>query len=365
MNRHTRKRVLFRPSISDQRLEDRLVLSTGAGAIGAVAPVTPRPAPSPVSAAVIEHAFSKAGLRRDFTAQFKAASAELRAEIDADISQLFANGPNPTAQQTASFRSAVDRAIDAIALQDSAVASVLPGSDKKLVPTIQNELLGSSPTSLVSRLDAISQSSQLSGSLQTLDSVVNHAIAGVGAQTVAQATTFVNAVAVNSVQVQTALATDATQTGSLTAVVASSPTVASQQLQTFLATLSSAQLVQLTATFTNALASAFTTAELNVGLTIGSGFFTIAIGSNTTNTGANLTNTGANLTNTGANLTNNGANLTNTGANLTNTGANLTNTGANLTNTGANLSNTGANLSNTGANLSNTGANLTNTGANL
>ena len=80
--------------------------------------------------------------------------------------------PTPTAQQMADFQASVAGALNATALRLSAQAELLPNAGNRLVPAVQNAILGSRPRSLANRLVSLAQSGQLSTSTQALSRVL-------------------------------------------------------------------------------------------------------------------------------------------------------------------------------------------------
>jgi hypothetical protein len=188
-----KKRIAFRPSIDNHKLEDRVVLSGGATA-SASAPivnltpaVTPRPALSPVSVRALMTSLHKA-----YALELKDAGTDLRKMVDADIKQMYATGGKPTAQQRADFIAQVDGAVDATALRVSAPASLLPGAGTTLVTTLQNDLLGTGSTSLMSRLSAVSQNAGAAVSAARLTTAFNQAVNASSARTLAATQTFLS-----------------------------------------------------------------------------------------------------------------------------------------------------------------------------
>jgi hypothetical protein len=161
--------------------------------------MTPPPAAPPVSARVFraEHHLTVRKLRAAYAKQVRTATRDLKAAIRADIAQLNASGTAPTAQQMADFQASVAGALDATALRLSTQASLLPNSAAQLVPAIQNGILGSSSTSLASRLTALMNSGQLAGSARSLTQVLNSA----NRQAISQINSFFNTTPVNSLSV--------------------------------------------------------------------------------------------------------------------------------------------------------------------
>jgi hypothetical protein len=143
MTNFTKKRTAFRPSVVDSKLEDRLVLS-GASAAVSVAPVAaPPPVPSSVLISRPAAWKSVVQLRAAYKHQAQLETLDLRNIVGGEVEQLYASGAVPTSQQLIDLNATVQGTIDAAALQLSSQASLLPGSGGRLVPAIQNTLLGS------------------------------------------------------------------------------------------------------------------------------------------------------------------------------------------------------------------------------
>jgi hypothetical protein len=219
MNNRTRKRQAFRPMVGEASLEKRLVLSsvvtatTESGAtplVTVVMPlttpgVTPPPAAPPfnphVIAARAAHRLTVAHLRAVYARQVRAAMRDLRTAIRTNVVQLRASGTTPTAPQLADFNARVGGAIDATALRLSSQAALLPGAGTRLIPAIQNALLGSGSRSLISRLSTLAQAGQLSGSAGALQSALTRQINLAGRQTTAQLNNFFSTTPLNSLSV--------------------------------------------------------------------------------------------------------------------------------------------------------------------
>ncbi len=172
MSIHTRKYISFRPSLSDSKLEDRLVLSSITAA--------PLAAPPPVPSAVVISSpapFRTFGqLRATMAHEVQIATLDLRNGVGHEIQQLFANGSVPTTQQMNDFNATVQGTLNATALRLSSQASLLPGAGTSLVPAIQNAVLGSGSRSLSSELSSLLQSGRNTGSAVRLQSVFARAI---------------------------------------------------------------------------------------------------------------------------------------------------------------------------------------------
>jgi hypothetical protein len=203
-------------------LEDRLVLSGGTGtttaaatpAVYALTPsplyqelgMTPPPAAPPVGARVIRlesRPLTKARLRADYRKAVRAATRDLKAAIKSQVAQLDANGATPTAHQMADFNASVAGAVDATALRLSVQAGLLPNASNKLVPAIQNAILGSGSASLASRLTVLAQSGQLSGTTRASSLALNRLINTATQQTTAQVNNFITTTPLNSLSVNT------------------------------------------------------------------------------------------------------------------------------------------------------------------
>ncbi len=184
MNLTHGKRIAFRPSLMDATLEQRTVLSSG-GTAAAIA-ATPPPAPAPVGPAIVHRAVLS-HLDSQLRRELKTTSSDLRKVLKAEIRNTYADRSSPVASRQANLHAFVAGAVDATALVISSEASVIIGSGSTLVPTIQNTLVGSSPSSLASQLNAALQSPQNMASPLTLQSTVATAVQS------AQARLFANA----------------------------------------------------------------------------------------------------------------------------------------------------------------------------
>ena len=219
MSNAKKKRVSFRPSVTETRLEQRLVLSSGTGVTAVANPavvqvipspvyaeldLTPPPAAPPVSAAVARaraaHKLTIRQLRADYTKQVRAAARDLRSAIKADIAQLYAGGATPTAQQLADFKAGAAGAVNATALRLSTQASLLPNSTR-LVSAVQNEVLGSGAGSLASRLVSLAQSGKLSGSTAASSRALARTFNTASQQTISQINHYFNTTPVNRLSV--------------------------------------------------------------------------------------------------------------------------------------------------------------------
>jgi hypothetical protein len=193
------KRFAFHPSVAEAMLEERLVLSS----TGSV--LTPPPAPPPVYSAIVIHSLTAwktvKQLRTAYTHQLKLATLDLRNEVASEIQQLYANGSVPTSQQLSDLNTSVRGALDATALRLSSQAALLPGSGTRLVPAIQNSLLGPGSKSLSSELSSLLQSGRDTVSAGRLQSALGRAIMLAPNQISPQVTSFFNTTNLNALSV--------------------------------------------------------------------------------------------------------------------------------------------------------------------
>jgi hypothetical protein len=199
MNRQKRTHVAFRPSVGETRLEDRVVLSVSkvsAAAIHSLV-VQPTPAPSPFTPL---SRLTAQQVRNAFMHQSQVAAGTLRNTIRNDIIQLFATG-RPTAQQLSDFNATVAGQLDASALRMSSQALLLPGRSQQLVTTMQNFVLGSNPNSLLSRIQAITQSPRFINSAAALRNAISVPLNRVTLMGNNQLNNFFNTTALNRLSV--------------------------------------------------------------------------------------------------------------------------------------------------------------------
>jgi len=220
MKNSKKKRFAFRPSVTESRLEERLVLDAGTGSGNPVvlvmtpptnlapAGVTPAPAAPPISPVVAARALARAArplavsqIHGAFRQQVRAATRDLQAGIQGQVGQLFHNGTTPTPQQIADFNASIAGALDATALRLSTQAAILPRGATRLVPRIQNALLGSGPRSLVNRLGNLVQSGQLSGTTGASARALTRLLNGTNQQTLSRINTFFNTNPLNRLSV--------------------------------------------------------------------------------------------------------------------------------------------------------------------
>ena len=210
--KRSKKRITFRPKVSEAQLEERLVLSSasaveaGSTVSAAVAPATPLAAAPPIySPLVISNAApwrTVRQLRHAYTREVKLAALDLRNAVATDIQQLYAdNNGDPTSQQMANLTASVEGAVDATALQLSSEASLLPASTNRLVPAIQKSLLGSGSTSLATKLNTILQSAGNMATAQKLQQTLGRVIAMAPSQLAGRFTNYFDTTSVNQLSV--------------------------------------------------------------------------------------------------------------------------------------------------------------------
>ncbi|GAC1464886.1 MAG: hypothetical protein NVSMB9_03990 [Isosphaeraceae bacterium] len=168
MSSKRNRQTTFRPTLANARLEERVVLSRAGTTVGGIPfsmlpntgvaqpPAANQPFSPGETIGVLGKLRGPAATRMiqaSYLRQVRAASNDLRQEVNALSTQLYRNGP-PTAQQLADFNASVAGAVNATALRLSAQAALLPRGSTQLVPNIQSGLLGNGPNSLVSRLQA-------------------------------------------------------------------------------------------------------------------------------------------------------------------------------------------------------------------
>ena len=190
MNTASRKnRQVFRPSLSDATsfLEERVVLSTAAF-------FTPLAAPEPTNGPITRQL-----LQRSFTQQSKAATTQLRNQINAQITTLFANG-QPTTQQLNDFRASVGGLVNATSFRLSSQNALLPRS-QKVVQNVQSSLLSGQSNSLLSRINNLTTSTSAMRSARTLQTAINGQITRTMSANTAQLNNFFSTTPINRLSV--------------------------------------------------------------------------------------------------------------------------------------------------------------------
>jgi hypothetical protein len=198
MNNSARKnRFTFRPALGGSSLEERVVLngSQPAQVVAAAHQVTPLQTQAGAATLTLQQ------IRSAYGQQFRAAIQQLRASINAQVAQLYANGQRPTAAQLAAFNANVAGALDATALRLSSQYSLLPGTTSRLVANLQNSLLGSQRTSLASQITNLANSSRFNGSQTVLNNAINQRFNSVFTTNANQLANFFNTTPINRLSV--------------------------------------------------------------------------------------------------------------------------------------------------------------------
>jgi hypothetical protein len=152
MRKKNRNRTAFHPDLNGAGLEERLVLSLPPGFNF----VTPQQA---------------AQFRGAFSRVFRATEFGVRTQIQAQARQLFASG-TPTAQQIASFEANADGAIVAGTSAIANMFALLPGAQRRLVPSTARMLLANSQNSLMSRVHNLVTNTNVTSALPSLESAL-------------------------------------------------------------------------------------------------------------------------------------------------------------------------------------------------
>ena len=114
-------------------------------------------------------------LNAAFAAQNRAAYSNLNQAIKQEIQQLYANG-RPNSQQLSNFNASVAGQLNATAFRLSSQESLLPNSVKRLIPNLQNGLMSSNRNSLLSRIEALTASNNMTRSAATLQNALTNQI---------------------------------------------------------------------------------------------------------------------------------------------------------------------------------------------
>jgi len=105
MDNRSKRRNAFHPSLTEAKLEERLVLNAGVSA------VTPPPAPPPVySNILVGHAVAGQtvrALRVNYAHEARVEALLLRNVVGREITQFYASHPSPTAQQLSNLSASV------------------------------------------------------------------------------------------------------------------------------------------------------------------------------------------------------------------------------------------------------------------
>ncbi len=145
-------------------------------------------------------------LRNTFRQQFTDAQNALRQFVSTQADSLFdpanldANGRLLPVAIT-NFQNSLGGALNASALRLSAQSSLLPGSAERLVPLIQNSLLGSGRSSLESRIGQLLNSSRFTRSSADLQNALSRQIGRAFSQNSARMSSFLASPAVNRLSI--------------------------------------------------------------------------------------------------------------------------------------------------------------------
>jgi len=198
MNYLRKNRVAFRPSVGDACLEDRLEMAILAGV-----PRTPSALVSTAQAGTGQQGtMSLQQIRQAFVQQFRAANRDLLQLIGNEITLAYRNG-TPSAQQLADLNAQINGAVNATAFRLSSQAALLPNGSARLVPAIQNALLGSRTNGLLGRIQALTQSSRATSSIQSLQNAVGRQLNAVAQGNLNQLARFFNTTSLNRLSVDT------------------------------------------------------------------------------------------------------------------------------------------------------------------
>ena len=181
------KRMAFSPTLDDQVLEQRIVLSTvGTSFVRNHNSLLVANALNNLTASL-----SGRNLNNAVTQQIRAATRTAQNAIRSEITQLFANG-KPTAQQRSDFLATSNGVLAATALQLSSLAALLPAGSTVLAPGLQGSLLGSQSSSVASRIAHAVQSGRAGFSSQGLTSAITQTFNRATTQGVNRFNNFLN-----------------------------------------------------------------------------------------------------------------------------------------------------------------------------
>ncbi len=166
MSKNNRNRNAFRPELRGAALEERVVLSLPPGYDFV----------SPQQAAQFRAAFGRA---------FRSTEFSIRTQIQNQARQLFASG-TPTPQQLANFEANADGIIVAGTSATANMFALLPGAQRRLVPSTARALLTNNQSSLMSRVNNLVNNTNVTSSLPSLETAlrqnVRSAFGNVGTQ---------------------------------------------------------------------------------------------------------------------------------------------------------------------------------------
>jgi hypothetical protein len=190
MSSSRKARMAFRPSVVENLLEERVVLSTGTGAQVS----TLASAAQTGSQATL----TRRDLAQAYRTQLGAATADLKKYVDTQLGNLYASG-TPTASQLATLQDQIDGAVAATAFRVSSQLALLPGATDRLVAQVQDNLLTDSNRGLAGRINRLI--SRLNGAPNRLLSSINRAIDSVGIRDTASTSNFLASAPLNRLSV--------------------------------------------------------------------------------------------------------------------------------------------------------------------
>jgi hypothetical protein len=170
MSKNKRNRSVFRPELSGASLEERVVLSVPPG-FNFV---------SPQQAAQFRGAFGRA---------FRSTQFAVRTQIQNQARQLFASG-TPTAQQIANFEANADGTVVAGTSALANMFALLPGSQRRLVPSTSRMLLANNQNSLLSQVHNLVNNTNVMSSLPSLETALRQTVRSAFGNVNTQATEF-------------------------------------------------------------------------------------------------------------------------------------------------------------------------------
>jgi len=189
MNSQKRNRNAFRPTLGEITLEERVVLSSVSAVSNHIA-----------AAQVNSGNLTVQQLRNAFVTQTRSAFQNLNQQIRQEIAQLFANG-RPTSQQLADFNAQVQGMINATTFQLASQQALLPQGARTSLTGFQNALLSNNSQSLMSRIQAITNSSRLTRTPQALQNAIANQIATMATGANTQLANFFNNTNINRLSV--------------------------------------------------------------------------------------------------------------------------------------------------------------------
>lgn len=165
MTSQRKNRNAFRPTLGDIALEDRVVLSQTSVMRGQIAAAAQSTNNGDLTARQLINAYA---------VENRDAYSALHQAITQQVAALYANG-RPTAQQLSDFRDSVAGQINAVTLRVASQEALLPNSAKRLVPNLENSLLGQR-NSVLSRIQNITSSNRMTRTAGTLQNALTREV---------------------------------------------------------------------------------------------------------------------------------------------------------------------------------------------